>query len=202
VDQTRVSEVSGERPYVVGIGGTTRAGSSSQRALVAALSAASDLGADVAILAGEQLDLPMYAPDSLSRSFAARELIRELRRADGVIVSSPGYHGGVSGMVKNALDYVEDLRDDPRPYLDGLAVGCIVCAYGTQAGVTTLAALRSIVHALRGWPTPIGVAINSSVVSIDEHGTVSDPQVAGNLSLLAGQVVDFATHRMPSGALR
>ena len=72
-----------------------------------------------------------------------------------IIVASPAYHGGVSGLVKNALDYVEDLRDAKRPYLDGRAVGCIACAGGWQAAVATLTGLRSISHALRGWPTPL-----------------------------------------------
>lgn len=35
-----------------------------------------------------------------------------------MVVGSPGYHGAVSGLVKNALDYIEDLREDPRVYLD------------------------------------------------------------------------------------
>jgi multimeric flavodoxin WrbA len=35
-----------------------------------------------------------------------------LRRAHGIIVASPGYHGSMSGLVKNALDYAEDMRDD------------------------------------------------------------------------------------------
>ena len=39
------------------------------------------------------------------------------RWADGLLVASPGYHGGISGMMKNALDYVEDLRADERVYL-------------------------------------------------------------------------------------
>jgi FMN reductase len=43
--------------------------------------------------------------------------VAEVERADGIVIASPGYHGGISGMVKNALDYLEDLRDAPRPYL-------------------------------------------------------------------------------------
>ena len=34
-----------------------------------------------------------------------------IRRADGIVICSPGYHGGVSGLVKNAIDWVEELRD-------------------------------------------------------------------------------------------
>ena len=92
----------------------------------------------------------------------AIELIEALREADAVIVGSPGYHGGISGLVKNALDYIEDMRDDSRVYLDNKPWGCISCAYGWQAAVGTLDQLRAIGHALRAWPTPLGVAINSA----------------------------------------
>ena len=33
-----------------------------------------------------------------------------------------------------------------------------------------MAALRSIAHALRGWPTPVGVAVNSSLKVFDAEG--------------------------------
>ena len=55
-----------------------------------------------------------------------RRMIAALRRANGVILSTPCYHGSVSGLVKNALDYTEDMCKDPEPYLDGRAVGLIV----------------------------------------------------------------------------
>jgi FMN reductase len=112
---------------------------------------------------------------------------------------SPGYHGTVSGLVKNALDYVEDLRADPRPYLDGRAVGCVAMALGWQATVTTLTALRSIVHALRGWPTPLGAALNSTEMSFDDHGVPSDLAVGRTLGTIGEQVVQFALdHRAGS----
>ena len=46
--------------------------------------------------------------------------------------------GGISGLVKNALDYIEDMREDSRVYLDNKPWGCISCAYGWQAAVGTL----------------------------------------------------------------
>jgi len=102
----------------------------------------------------------------------------------------------VSGLVKNALDYIEDLRDDSRPYLDGRAVGCVATASGWQSAVTTLTALRSIVHALRGWPTPLGVAVNSADVSFGDAGCSSE-QVALNLRTVGRQVAEFALARRP-----
>jgi FMN reductase len=98
----------------------------------------------------------------------------------------------MSGMLKNALDYVEDLRDDERPYLDGRAVGVIVGAYGAQAIGTTLVAVRSVIHALRAWPTPLGVGINSTAPAFDAARRCVDPALAGNIATMVGQVVDFA----------
>jgi FMN reductase len=93
--------------------------------------------------------------------------------------------------VKNALDYLEALRTAERPYLDGRAVGVIVCAAGWQATTSTLISLRSMVHALRGWPTPLGVAINSIDRPFGEDGTIK-ASVQLQLEILGRQVADFA----------
>ncbi len=170
---------------IVGIGGTTRGDSATEQALRAALQAAEQLGARTRLFGGaELLTQPIYDPQDDSSRGARAELVEAVRQADGLIIASPGYHGSISGLVKNALDGLEDLRDDIRPYLEGRAVGLIVRADGPQAGGSTLAALRSIVHALRGWPTPLGVV-----------QTGEDEQDSARLILLAGQVFDFARAR-------
>ena len=98
-------------------------------------------------------------------------------------------------MVKNALDYAEDMRGDAAVYFDGRAVGCIACAHGWQATGSTLAALRSIVHALRGWPTPVGVAVNSSLTLFDAEGHCLDAGIRTQLEVMAQQVAAFAHMR-------
>jgi FMN reductase len=179
------------RPFIVGLGGTLSNASSSERALRHALTAAEAQGARTELFTARALDLPMYTVDRSGRTAAAIALVNSLAQADGVIIATPGYHGGISGLVKNALDYIEDLRDHDRPYLDGRAVGCIVCAYGWQATTTTLVSLRSTVHALRGWPTPLGVAINSADTVFNDVGLVSDDRCADQLTTLSSQVLDF-----------
>lgn len=179
------------RPCIVGIGGTSRANSSSEFALRACLERAAALGADTEIFSGGDLDLPMYSGGALRDD--ARRLVEALRRCDGLVLASPSYHGALSGALKNALDYVEELRKDERPYLDGRAVGAIVCAYGPQAIGTTLVGIRSIVHALRGWPTPMAAGINSSGRVFDDEGRCIDASALEQIDLVAGQVMEFAT---------
>lgn len=177
---------------VLGIGGTPRAGSSSEQALRATLRAIDGLGVTTELITARELDFPMYDPDGGPLCDRARRLLAAVRSADGLVIATPGYHGGTSGLLKNALDHLQELAADPAPYLHGKAVGCVVTAAGWQAGVTTLTSLRSTVHALRGWPTPLGVVINSATRSFGEDGVVVDAVVAAQVATLAGQVVGFA----------
>jgi FMN reductase len=178
-------------PLIVGLGGTGSATGSTERILRHALSAAESAGAETLFFDGKALDMPMYSYGEV-RTEAALALISALRRADGIIIASPGYHGTVSGLIKNALDYVEDMAKDERVYFEGRAVGLIAVAAGWQATGSTLATLRSITHALRGWPTPMAVAINSAQPIFDGEGALIDANVATQLNVLAGQVVEFA----------
>lgn len=180
------------KPFVLGIGGTTRADSSSERVLRAALREVERHGAEVAVFAGPDLVLPLYAPECADRDAKAERLLGLVRRADAIVIASPGYHGSISGMIKNALDYVEDTANDERPYFDGRPVGCIACAYGWQATGSTLIALRTIVHALRGWPTPLGVAANTTLRLFDDKGDCIEPGLSSTLSILADQLMHFS----------
>jgi FMN reductase len=186
-----IAQSTGRAPFIVGIGGTTRPGSSTERALRVTLQHAEELGARTQMFGGEALAaLEGYSPEQAERSEGQRAIVDAVRQADAVIFASPGYHGGVSGLVKNAIDLLEDLRAEERVYLDGMPVGCIVTAAGWQGCNTTLAALRSIVHALRGWPTPLGVTLNTAGVKLfSNDGECVDDQVTASLRLLAEQVV-------------
>lgn len=183
------------RPRILGLGGTTRVGSTSELALREALRVAADQGARAELItAAELLDLPMYDPEREGDS-AAQRLLSAVRAADGLVIATPGYHGGISGLMKNALDHLQALMTDPEPYLHGKAVGCVVTAGGWQAGVSTLASLRATVHALRGWPTPLGVVVNSSTKPFGSDGAPVDSTVAGQLYTLGSQVTAFAGGR-------
>ena len=118
----------------------------------------------------------------------------DLDRTKVLVIASPGYHGGISGLVKNALDYLEELREDPRPYLDGRPVGLITTGAGWQATMTTMQSLRSVVHALRGWPTPLGVAVNSTEATFAPGGPCSVPAVHAQLRAVGEQVMQWAGH--------
>jgi FMN reductase len=181
-------------PLVVGIGGTLGGPSSTERALRIAIAAAAREGLRTRVFGGFALgELPLYNPKADGRTSQERAFVDSVREASALIIASPGYHGNISGAVKNALDLLEETARDPaRPYLADMPVGLISTAYGWQATGSTIAALRSIVHALRGWPTPYAAAVNCQITRFDDEGGASDPEVLEQLATVGRQVARFA----------
>ena len=186
------------RPLIIGIGGTPRANSSTERALSLALKAVEGGGATTRLFGGEFLErLPHFNPGPGGPSPEQAELAQAVREADGIILATPGYHGSLSGVVKNALDTLELTRNDAAPYFHGKPVGIIITADGAQAGGTTLMAVRAIIHAMRGWPTPFGAALNSKDL-FEPGGSCRDPKDGWQIATVAEQVMEFA--RMRAGS--
>ncbi|WP_082443100.1 MULTISPECIES: NADPH-dependent FMN reductase [unclassified Sphingomonas] len=179
--------------HIVGIGGTFRPRSSSEMLVRAVLGECEGLGARTTMFDGPALAaLPHFNPERPERTPEQAAFVAALRDADALVIGTPGYHGGVSGVVKNAIDLLEDLRGDERVYFDGMPVGLIVSAAGWQAGGVTLAALRGIVHAMRGWPTPAGIAINSIAQKpFGADGALADAGIAGQIATMARQIMAF-----------
>jgi FMN reductase len=179
---------------IVGLGGTFRQASSSEKIVRAVLAECEALGAQTIMFDGPALArLPHYNPEQPDRSAEEMALVEAVRNADGIVIGSPGYHGGYSGLVKNAVDLLEDLRSDSRTYFDGCPVGLVVTAAGWQACGTTLSALRDVIHAMRGWPTPVGVAVNSvEQRPFGPDGALIDEGVVRAVHAQARQIMHFA----------
>ncbi|HEV7385143.1 MAG TPA: NAD(P)H-dependent oxidoreductase [Phenylobacterium sp.] len=182
-------------PLILGLGGTPRPGSVTERALALALRHAEAAGARTKLFGGEFLErLPHFNPSPAGPSPEQAELAAAVREADGIILATPGYHGSLSGVVKNALDTLELTRGDVSPYFHGRPVGVIVTADGAQAGGATLMAVRGIIHAMRGWPTPYGAALNAANL-FDDAGECRETKDSWQIRTVADQVMEFAKMR-------
>jgi FMN reductase len=165
---------------VVGFGGTQRNPSTSVTAMRQVLDLIEAQGHAVELFDAARIDFPMYDPGIEVPPAEVEQFLDAIRRADGIVIATPGYHGGVSGLVKNAIDWLEELREDERPYLDGRSVGLVVVSSGAQATSTTLTGLRSIVHALRGWPTPYGLeTVGPDAILPEQLQLVADQVLRG-----------------------
>jgi FMN reductase len=164
---------------VVGIGGAIRHGSTSETALRWVMAAIAARGIDTTTFLGADLNVALFDPAAGAASDDPRILryVDAVRACDAVVIASPVYHGNPSGLVKNALDHLQPLAGDARPYLSGRPVLCLAAGGGVQGAVGTLSALRDTVHALRGWPTPMQVPVNASARPFDDEGRCVDPRL-------------------------
>lgn len=184
-------------PRIVGFGGAQRPGSSSDRIVAAVLRACEAHGATTQQFTGSDLAaLPLYDPTDPERTARQKAFVEAIGAASGVVIGTPSYHGGVSGLVKNAIDLLQDLAEGPLVYLDQRPVGLVVCAAGWQAAGTTLSSLRDIVQALRGWPTPFGVSANTvAQTCFDPASGALAPRLAADVERQAQQIMESVLSR-------
>ena len=183
-------------PLLVGLGGSLREKSYSRAALREALRIAEAGGAATELLDVRELNLPMFVPDLPVEEYPSSQqanitrFIEACRRAEAMIWASPTYHGTISGVLKNALDFMEFLSDDERPYLQGRAVGLM-----TIPDPTTFAAMINAVHELRAWLAPTQVALSRQ--SFTSELALTDERAQRRLARLVNELLDF-THRRQS----
>ncbi|PYS48901.1 MAG: NADPH-dependent oxidoreductase [Acidobacteria bacterium] len=176
---------------VVGLGGSLAEQSSSLAALKIALEGAQEAGAQTAVLDIRELDLPMYAPDANEVPQSVRRLCDEVHSAQGLLWSSPLYHGTISGSFKNALDWLQLLSDREPAYLTDKVVGLISTAGGTQ-GLQAVNTMEFVVRALRGWAVPLVIPIPQAWRVFDSLGHTHDEKIAEQLHALGHEVTRAA----------
>jgi len=185
---------------IVGLGGSMAKTSRSRAALQMALEGAADAGAETRLLDVRQLDLPMYNSDDSEATETAATLIEDSYAADGMLWSSPLYHGTISGAFKNALDWLHLLVDRDPPYLADKVIGLISAAGGSH-GLQAINTMEFSIRALRAWAVPYVVPVPGAARAFDATGRIQDKGVELQLRKLGAEVVRvaelFATHDAP-----
>lgn len=175
---------------VLGIGGSTRAGSSSLAALTAALGLAEAAGAETALADVRALGLPLFEEGRALGDYPAAlaELLAAARRADAFLLCTPTYLGTVAGAMKNVLDALSFLAEDDPPYLGGKPVGLL--ALGGANAADALTALGHAARSLNGLVVPTAVAVPSRALD-RERGGFADEAVRRRVGRTVGEVVDL-----------
>ncbi len=102
--------------------------------------------------------IPLFDTSLANVPKAVERMNLLFREADVHLWLTPLYHGSLTGVMKNALDWMEVSAGMPKPYLTGKMVGLVCWADGVQA-MQGINAMDAIVKALRAWPLPYSVPI-------------------------------------------
>ena len=110
---------------------------------------------------------------SLRKDSFNRKLIRRVRAANAVVISTPEYNGGMPGALKNALDWVS--RDQPIPFEDKplLLIGASPGGFGAVRGLWHT---RVPFEAIGAFIYPEMFGLPKAHQAFDEAGKFVDPK--------------------------
>jgi NAD(P)H-dependent FMN reductase len=172
---------------VVGICGSLRRGSHTRQALTIALEGAQEVGAETRLIDLRDYRLVFCGDDDEG---AHRKGVLRLRhdvgRAQGIILGTPEYHGGFSGVLKNALDLMSPAE------IRGKVVGLVGVSGGTLGATNALIGLRTVGRALHAWVLPEQVSVPEAYKAFGEGGRLNDPSLEGRLKDVGRRVARFA----------
>jgi FMN reductase len=89
---------------IVGICGSLRPDSYTRMAVNTALEGAREVGAAIRLIDLRDYELVFCTGDEGDYPEDVFRLRRDVEQAQGIILGTPEYHGGFSGVLKNALD--------------------------------------------------------------------------------------------------
>ena len=173
---------------VAGICGSLRDGSYTRMALNIALMGAKDAGAKIDLIDLRKYELPLMDGRKDETTFPEDvfKLRDEVQRADGIILGTPEYHGGYSGVLKNALDLMG--FDE----FQGKMIGLLGVAGGSMGAANSLNGLHTIGRTLRAWVVPFQVSIASAFDAFDKEGNLKNRTLEQRVKQLGEKVTRFA----------
>lgn len=186
----------GRSVKVIAICGSLREKSYTRLSLALALQAAKELGANIQLIDLTAFDLKFCdgsGNESQSEDvIKLRELVNE---AQGIILGTPEYHGGYSGVLKNALDLMG--FDE----FEGKMMGLVGVSAGSQGAGEAINSLRTVGRALHAWVVPEQVSIPYVYKVFDADGKCMDDNVKKRLISLGQQVARFSLLHSSSDAM-
>jgi azobenzene reductase len=128
--------------------------------------------------------LPLFTGDATS---AENETVKKLaayaEEADGFFVTSPEYHSGISGALKNALDFLGGKHFKNKPSAIAVAAG------GGKGGINALTNLRTVLRGIYSLVLPDQYVADP--VNFDEGNVLVDELARTRVRELAGQLKEL-----------
>ena len=177
-----------DKVRVVGICGSLRTGSYTRMALTIALQGAEEAGAQTQLI--DLRDYQLMFCDGGDSEKLPKDVVRlrdEVKRAHGIILATPEYHGGYSGVLKNSLDLMG--FDE----FEGKMLGLVGVSAGSMGALGALNALRSVGRAVHAWVVPEQAGVPHVDDVFDEKGNCKDKSVEKRLRAVGRQVAKFAS---------
>ena len=185
-----------DQPRLLAFAGSTREASFNKRLIRVAADGARAAGADVTLIDLRDHPLPLYDGD-LERDEGLPANALELKALfgahDGLLISAPEYNGGMSGVLKNTIDWISRQGDDDQPLAayTGKVCGLMSASPGGLGGVRGLAHVRQILTGLGVLVIPQQRAVSNAANAFDADGKLQDSAQQAAIESIGARVTDL-----------
>lgn len=171
--------------------GSARSGSYNAKLAALAAEHARQSGAEVDLVAADDLRLPIYDGDSEEAQGLppeAKALKQRFLAAQAIVFACPEYNSSITPLLKNVIDWVSRAESDEEPGLAayrGKVAGLVSASPGALGGLRGLVTVRSILGNIGVVVVPNQVAIGKAYEAFDDQGKLKNE---GQQKSLAGVV--------------
>ena len=124
----------------------------------------------------------MYHPEQNS-SPELDKVTEYVKWADAFVLASPDYHGSMSGVMKNFLDFFwSDFAGKTFGY---------ICA-SHEKGLTVMDQMRTAIRQCYGWSMPYGISVNSDQ-DFDQQGNIINENILSRIETTARDLVVYGS---------
>jgi chromate reductase, NAD(P)H dehydrogenase (quinone) len=176
---------------LLALAGSIRKDSLNKKLLAIAGDVAGKKGATVTVVDLADFEMPLYSGDIEEKQgipAAANKLKELFNNVDGVIISAPEYNYSVSGVLKNAFDWMSRIRPQPFKQKHILLMSASPSVVGGNRG---LWALRIPLEGLGAFVYPEMFSLAVAHEAFDTTGGLKDSNL---FNLLQSNVDGFVTH--------
>jgi FMN reductase len=173
---------------IVGISGSLRSGSYTTMAVALALKGAEELKCETKMINLRDYQL-VFCDGKDDESQFPKDVFRlreDVKQAQGIILGTPEYHGGYSGVLKNALDLMGFEE------FEGKMLGLVGVSGGAMGAFGPMNSLREVGRALHAWVVPEQASIPQAWREFDDAGNLKDPKLNERVKEVGRQVARFA----------
>jgi chromate reductase, NAD(P)H dehydrogenase (quinone) len=168
------------KPKILAMAGSMRKDSFNKKLIKIAIAGARKAGAEVTHLDLNDFQLPLYhgdAEDAHGLPEKAKELKKLFIESEGFLFSSPEYNSSISGVFKNAIDWVSRPEDTDPYYLvafKGKSAALMSASPGALGGLRGLVHVRAMLNNIGVLVIPDQLAVSNAKDAFNVDGQLKD----------------------------
>ena len=145
----------------------------------------SNLGADTYFWDLNEKPLPLVGEEGSWENKNVSEFQNLATEVNAYLLSSPEYHGCMSGVMKNQLDWIYSKHVGGKAF-------ALMSTLGGQSNSNTLNQMRIAVRWIHGWAIPEQIAVPNIKEAFNDDGMLNDEKLTERLENTMQSLFDTA----------